>query len=52
MASYPSTFFVDRDGIVRAVHAGFSGPDTGEHYEALVNEFRANIEEILSTPEQ
>lgn len=52
MASYPSTFFVGRDGIVRSEHAGFYGPDTGEYYEKLVEDFRARIEEILLTSAQ
>ena len=52
LAIYPSTFFVGRDGMVRAVHTGFNGPDTGEHYDEVVKMFRARIEEILSTSAQ
>lgn len=31
--AFPTTIFIDRDGSVREIHTGFSGPGTGEHYE-------------------
>ncbi|MEN7342414.1 MAG: TlpA disulfide reductase family protein [Pseudomonadota bacterium] len=30
--AFPTTIFIDREGNVRAIHTGFSGPGTGEHY--------------------
>ena len=33
--AFPTTIFIDRDGEVREIHTGFSGPGTGEHYERL-----------------
>ena len=33
--AFPTTIFIDRDGAVREIHTGFSGPGTGEHYERL-----------------
>lgn len=31
--AFPTTIFVDRNGQVREIHTGFSGPGTGKHYE-------------------
>ena len=45
--AYPTTLFVDREGKVRKIHTGFSGPATGEHFEQLTGEFRAAVEELL-----
>ncbi|MEM7351419.1 MAG: TlpA disulfide reductase family protein [Acidobacteriota bacterium] len=46
--SYPTTIFIGRDGKVRKIHSGFSGPGTGEHYELLVAELEGTIEELLA----
>lgn len=35
---FPTTIFIGRDGTVKKIHAGFYGPGTGEHYEALKKE--------------
>ena len=34
--SFPTTIFIDRDGEVRRIHTGFSGPGTGEYYQEFV----------------
>ena len=31
--AYPTTIFLDRNGRVRAIHAGFAGPSTGDKYQ-------------------
>ncbi len=46
--SYPTTIFVRRDGTVRAIHTGFSGPATGKAYEELKLRFEALILELLA----
>ncbi|HKD04823.1 MAG TPA: TlpA disulfide reductase family protein [Bryobacteraceae bacterium] len=46
--SWPTTFFVGRDGLVKAVHAGFAGPASGELYLRDKAEFVAKVEELLS----
>jgi thiol-disulfide isomerase/thioredoxin len=48
--AFPTTIFVDRAGVVRKVHAGFSGPATGLHYEQLRQEFTAQVEALLAEP--
>ena len=45
---YPTTVFVDRQGKVRKIHTGFTGPATGEHYTEYVREFRALVDELLA----
>jgi thiol-disulfide isomerase/thioredoxin len=46
--TWPATVFVGRDGTVRAVHAGFASPATGEVYSSQDKEFRARIEQLLA----
>jgi thiol-disulfide isomerase/thioredoxin len=46
--AYPTTFFVGRDGRVRAVHAGFAAPATGEFNLKLRKEFTSTIERLLA----
>lgn len=45
--SYPTTLFVGRDGRVRKIHTGFSGPATGK-LEELKQQFDAEVKELLS----
>ena len=42
--SFPTTIVIDKKGIVRKVHTGFSGPGTGEYYIQFVEEFNRFIE--------
>jgi thiol-disulfide isomerase/thioredoxin len=46
--SWPTTFFLGRDGRVRFVHAGFPGPASGELYRAATQEFRSQVEGLLA----
>jgi thiol-disulfide isomerase/thioredoxin len=48
--AYPTTLFLDRQGRVRRVHAGFYGPATGAQHDRLVADFRAEIERLLAEP--
>ncbi|PWJ56549.1 peroxiredoxin [Dyadobacter jejuensis] len=45
---YPTTIYVDRQGKVREIHTGFSGPSTGQFYEAFKEEFKALTDTLLS----
>ena len=49
--AYPTTIFLHRDGRVRAVHSGFSGPATGAAHAELRRHFEELIEELLTEPE-
>jgi hypothetical protein len=44
---FPTTIFIDREGEVRKIHTGFSGPGTGVHYEMFVEEFNTFMNELL-----
>jgi len=48
--AYPTTIWVDRSGQVRKIHAGFSGPATGEHYTELTREFTEFTRQLLAEP--
>jgi thiol-disulfide isomerase/thioredoxin len=46
--SWPTTFFLGRDGRVRFVHAGFPGPASGTLYHQAVKEFYAQVDSLLA----
>ncbi len=46
--AFPTTLFVDRKGVVRKIHTGFSGPATGEHYTQFAAEVRATLDQLLA----
>jgi len=46
--AWPTTFFIDREGLVRAVHAGFPGSASGELYVQAKQEFVSNVEKLLA----
>lgn len=46
--SWPTTFFVGRDGRVRFVHAGFPGPASGALYHQTVKEFYSEVDSLLA----
>lgn len=48
--AFPTTVFIDRTGRVRAIHTGFSGPGTGEHYERLQKNMRSLIVDLIAEP--
>jgi hypothetical protein len=46
--SYPTTIFVDKQGVVRKIHTGFNGPATGDKYLSFQKEFAKFIEQLTS----
>ncbi len=46
--AFPTSIFIGRDGKVRRIHSGFSGPGTGRHYDDLVAELEGLIQELLA----
>jgi thiol-disulfide isomerase/thioredoxin len=46
--TWPATFFIGRDGRVRAVHAGFAAPASGEFHTDLVREITHTVESLLA----
>ena len=45
--SFPTTFFIDKQGKVRKVHTGYTGPATGHYYEEFLDEFNDEVHELL-----
>lgn len=45
---WPTTFFVGRDGLVKAIHTGYEGPATGGDNRRVENEMTALVERLLA----
>ena len=48
VAAYPTTLFIGRDGTVRKIYSGFSGPATGAAYDELKQGHEKLIEKLLA----
>lgn len=48
MNGYPTTFIIDKKGIVREIHTGFSGPGTGKYYADWISDFEHTIQSLLA----
>ena len=46
--AFPTTFVVGRDGRVRAVHAGFPSPGSGDFYTKAEHEITEQVERLLA----
>ena len=46
--SYPTCIFIDRNGKVRKIRAGFNGPGTGKHYTEYVQQLNIFIDGLLT----
>jgi thiol-disulfide isomerase/thioredoxin len=46
--AFPTTIFIGKDGKVKRIHTGFSGPGTGIYYEQFVQHFNETINELLA----
>ncbi|GAB2540624.1 peroxiredoxin family protein [Rufibacter soli] len=46
--SFPTTIIIDKQGKVRKIHTGFSGPGTGKYYEEFVQDFNKTIDQLLA----
>ncbi len=45
--SFPTCIFIDRNGKVQEVHAGFSGPATGTDYQQYIRKFTLKVTQML-----
>ena len=46
--AFPTTIFIGKDGQVKRIYTGFSGPGTGIYYEQFVDRFNATVDELLA----
>jgi thiol-disulfide isomerase/thioredoxin len=46
--AFPTTIFIDRKGIVRKIHTGYTGPATGDHYIEFVHEVKSTLDQLLA----
>jgi hypothetical protein len=44
---WPTTFFVGKDGLVKAIHTGYAGPATGSDNRELEHEMTTQVERLL-----
>lgn len=46
--AFPTTIFIGKDGKVKHIHTGFSGPGTGIYYEQFKERFNQIVNELLA----
>jgi hypothetical protein len=46
--TWPATFFIGRDGLVKKIHAGFAAPASGAFHRQLKEEFTSTVERLLA----
>lgn len=46
--AFPTSIFIDKNGYIAKVHAGFDGPATGEQYEKYKKEFDEILKKLLA----
>ena len=46
--AFPTAVFIDRHGVIRKVHTGFSGPGTGAYFKEYTSETQQFIEKLLA----
>ncbi|HEY5919789.1 MAG TPA: TlpA disulfide reductase family protein [Chryseolinea sp.] len=48
VVAFPTTIFIGKDGKVKKIHTGFSGPGTGKYYDEFIQHFNETVNELLS----
>ena len=46
--AFPTSIFIDKNGYIAKVHAGFDGPATGDQYEKYKKEFDEILKKLLA----
>ncbi len=46
--AFPTTIFIGKDGKVKRIHTGFSGPGTGVYYDQFIQHFNETVNELLN----
>ncbi len=48
VVAFPTTIFIGKDGKVKKIHTGFSGPGTGLYYDEFIQQFNETVNELLA----
>lgn len=48
VVAFPTTIFIGKDGKVKKIHTGFTGPGTGIYYDQFVQDFNETVNELLA----
>lgn len=48
VAAFPTTIFIGKDGKVKKIHSGFSGPGTGIYFDQFKEDFNQTVNELLN----
>ncbi|SKC89371.1 TlpA disulfide reductase family protein [Ohtaekwangia koreensis] len=48
VVAFPTTIFIGKDGKVKKIHTGYSGPGTGFYYEVGIQKFNETVNELLN----
>lgn len=46
--AFPTTIIIDKKGIVKKIHTGFSGPGTGSYYTNYIKEFERQVLSLIN----
>jgi thiol-disulfide isomerase/thioredoxin len=46
-SGYPTTLFINKNGLVQEIHVGFQGPATGEGYQRQVQQYYEIVKHLL-----
>ena len=44
---FPTSIIIDKKGVVREIHTGFTGPGTGNYYTEWVKHFEGLIDTLV-----
>ena len=45
--AFPTLIYIGRDGAVKKINTGFSGPGTGAYYERWIEEYEDLVNRLL-----
>ena len=46
--SFPTTLYIDKDGVIRKIHTGFNGPGTGPYFLKYAEQTNKFVQSLLS----
>lgn len=50
MMAFPTTIIIDRNGVVRQIHTGYTGEVTGDYYKNYVEKWNKDLDELIAEP--